>query len=84
VQELDELDDELLDELVLEVIELLEPEVLRPEDEAEVMFQASNFVDELVAVLIDIEVDDDGDEVIEVYEIVVQMMINEVVDEVDM
>lgn len=82
--ELDEPDEELLDELELEVIELPELEVLRPEDEAEVMLELINLTDEMVAELIDTVDDDDGDDEIEVNEMVVPMMINEVEDEVDM
>ena len=80
----DELDDEKLDELVLEAIEQLELEELKQEDEVEGIHELINSMEVMEAELTDIEVDDDGDEVMEVSEIVVEMMINEDDEEVDM
>lgn len=82
--ELDELDDEKLDELVREVFEPLVDDEHRRLIEVDEMFDEHNFVDETEAEHIDTVVDDDGDEEMEVGEIVVRMMINEVGDEVDM
>jgi len=48
------------------------------------MFELINSMVEIEAELIDDEVDDDGDEVIRLYEMVVETMINEQVEEVDM
>ena len=64
-------------------MELLVDEVLRQEDEADEMYELTNSMVETEAELIDDEVDDDGDEVTRLYEMVVEMMINEQVEEVD-
>lgn len=57
---------------------------LKHEDEVVEMHEAINSTDEMVVEHTDIEVEVDGDEETEVYEMVVEMMTNEDEDEVDM
>ena len=61
-----------------------EQDELKHEDEVVEMLEAINLTDEMVVELMDTEVDEDGGEVTEVYEMVVEMMINEDDDEADM
>ena len=84
MEELDECDDELSDRVDNEVIiELLDEVELRQVEVVEVMLEQHNLIDEIEAEHIDGDDEVDGDEVTEVYEIVVEMMINEREVEVD-
>ena len=84
MQEQDEYDEGLLEEQEHEVMELLELEELRLDIEVEVINEHINLAEVMEVELMDMDEVDDGGEVTEVYEIVVQMMINEDDEEVDM
>ena len=60
-----------------------EHDELKHEDEVVEMLELINSTDEVVVEHTDIEVEVDGDEETEVYEMVAEMMINEDEDEVD-
>lgn len=63
---------------------LLDEDELRQVDEADEMLEVSNSDEVMVAVHIDGEVEVDGDDEMEAYEIEAEMMISERDEEVDM
>lgn len=63
---------------------LLDEDELRRVDEADEMLEVSNSDEVMVAVHIDGEVEVDGDDEMEAYEIEAEMMISEQDEEVDM
>lgn len=85
MEELDECDEVKLDRVDNEVVfELLDEVELRQVEVVEVIHEKHNLIDETEAEHIDGDDEVDGDEVTEVYEIIVEMMINEREVEVDM
>lgn len=77
VEKLDKIDNEV-------TIEQHEDDELRLEEIVDEMFELINLMVETEAELIDGEDEDDGGDEMEVYEMVAEMMISELVDEVDM
>lgn len=85
MEELDECDEVKLDRVDNEVVfELLDEVELRQVEVVEVIHEQHNLIDETEAEHIDGDDEVDGDEVTEVYEMIVEMMINEREVEVDM
>ena len=80
----DELDDEKLDERELEVMEQVEDDEHKQEETLDEVFELINSMVEIEVELTDIEVEVDGMDEIEVYEMVAEMMINDEDEEVDM
>lgn len=80
----EEFDEVQLDEHELEVIEQHEHDEHKVDIEVEVMLLLINATDEIEAEHTDTVDEDDGDEVTEMYEMVVEMMIKVQDEEVDM